>query len=77
MNNEELLRKANEIAAKYGLQAELLPDIFSVGVQGDARSYLPVIVLKGTFPGWDIIQRVATEIPNVLPVNRVTYDITP
>ena len=77
MNNEDLLRRANEIVAPYGLQAELLPDIFSVGVQGDNRSYLPVIVLKGPFPGWDVIQKVSTEIPNTLPVNRVTYDITP
>ena len=75
--SDELLRKVNEIAAKYGLWAEFFPEVLSVGVQGDNRTYLPVVVLKGPFPGWDVIERVSTEIPNMLPVNRVTYDTTP
>jgi len=75
--DEDVLQKTNEIAGKHNLSAEILPEALSVGVQGDNRTYLPVIVLKGEFPGWDILRQVSTEITNTVNVNRVTYDSTP
>ena len=78
LERDKLLEEVQKVASKYGLKAELLPeDIFSVGVQGDFRTYLPAVVLTGTFPGWDVINQISTEITNTLPVNRVTYDISP
>ena len=77
MEDTELLEKTNKIVEPYGLTAEILPDISSVGVQGDSRTYSPVMVLKGPFPGWDILEKLSTEISNTTQVNRVTYDATP
>lgn len=70
----DLLTRANNIATKYHLRAELLP-VHSVGVQGDERTYRPVVVLIGPFPGWDIIEKVSSELTNTLELNRVTYQI--
>lgn len=75
MTNEEILAKANEIATRHGLSVEFLGNIQSVGVQGDNRTYTPVLVLVGLFPGWEIIEAVSTEITNTVDVNRVTYEL--
>ena len=74
MSNDELLKRANEIAAKHGLKAEFLGDAHSVGVRGDDRAYLPVIVLVGPFPGWIVLEQVSSEITNTLEIGRVTYE---
>jgi len=76
MSDEEIVQEANAIAAPHGLTAEILEGVRTVGVQGDNRTYLPAIVLRGKFPGWDAIRTVSTEITNSLSVNRVTYDVT-
>lgn len=75
MSEEEILRIANEIAIPYGLKAEIFPDIFSVGVQGDGRTYTPVIVLVGLFPGHDVWDYISREISSRTSVNRVTVEI--
>lgn len=74
MTDNELLRRVNEIAEKYGLMAEFLHDAYVVGVRGDARSYLPTIVLVGPFPGWNVLEQVSSEITNKLEVGKVTYE---
>lgn len=73
--NQEILARANEIVSPYGLEAEILEDIFSVGVGGDDRTYTPVINLKGPFPGYEVLAKLSTEISNVLPINRVTFEL--
>ncbi len=67
--------KANAIAIPEGLVANLLGDgeIQSTGVQGDARTYTPVIVLIGMFPGWATLTKVSQAITNSLPINRVIW----
>lgn len=72
----EVLNQTNAIASPYGLTAEIFEDIFSVGVGGDERTYLPVLCLVGQFIGWEKMAEVATEICNILPVNRVVYDLS-
>lgn len=71
---EELLMKVNVISLKHDLKAEFLPGAYSVGVRGDARSYLPTVVLVGPFPGWDVLEVVSSEITNSLEIGRVTYE---
>ncbi len=73
MEHEEIVRRANEIVAPYGLQAEILGDIHSVGVGGDHRTYTPVVNLIGTHPGDEVLARLSTEIGNKLPINRITF----
>lgn len=75
---EERLRviaAANKISLPHGLVSDLLGggEIMSTGVQGDARTYTPVIVLIGWFPGWEVLSKVSNQITNTLPVNRVTW----
>lgn len=72
MDEQEILRRANELVASYGLRAEIMPGIFSVGVQGDGRTYTPVIELIGTHPGNELLRKISTELSNTLPINRVT-----
>lgn len=74
MTREELLAKANEIAGKHGLSVEIPEDIQSVGVGGDERTYTPIAMLSGPFPGWEVIAQVSSEISSTLPINRVTYE---
>lgn len=75
MSEEEILRISNEIATPYDLRAEIFPDIFSVGVQGDERTYSPVVNLIGPFPGHDVLDHISYEISSRTPVNRVTIEI--
>ena len=75
MDKRELLEKANRIVSPYGLRAEIFEDILSVGVGGDERSYMPVINIIGKFPGYKNLSKISSEITNVLPVNRVTFQI--
>lgn len=75
MTNEEILSRVNEIVAPYKLVAEIFGGIRSVGVQGDERSYTPVVNLIGPFPGWETLDTIKSEISNTLPINRVTYQI--
>ena len=70
-----VLKVANKIAGKFGLQAEIIEDAFSVGVGGDMRTYTPVVNISGPFPGWDCLEKVSNEITNILPINRVTYEV--
>jgi len=75
MSDDEILMVANAIAKRYHLRAELLPGIFSVGVGGDQRTYTPVLVLIGPHPGNETLASLSTMLGNVLPVNRVTYEL--
>lgn len=72
---EEVLAQISRIVASHGLSAEYLPDIFSVGVQGDDRTYSRVVVLVGPFPGWDALAELSSRISNETPVNKVTFEL--
>jgi GMP synthase (glutamine-hydrolysing) len=83
----EEIRKAglyNEIWQAFAV----LPDIRSVGVMGDERTYAYPIILRAVtsedgmtsdfyrFP-WEVLERITNRIINEVPhVNRVTYDLT-
>jgi GMP synthase PP-ATPase subunit len=77
MSEEEILRRANGIVNNHKLKVSILPGVQAVGVQGDNRVYLPVMVLSGPHPGWEILGQLSTQITNELPISHVTYDITP
>ena len=94
----DLLREADAILVeeikKAGLYREIwqafavLPDIRSVGVMGDQRTYAYTIALRavtshdGMTADWyrfppEVLARIANRIVNEVPhVNRVVYDIT-
>lgn len=73
----QVLEQANELSQPYGLRAEFVAggEIMTVGVQGDDRSYTPVIVLIGPDPGQEVLASLSTRITNALPVNRVTWEL--
>jgi GMP synthase PP-ATPase subunit len=75
MTDEELLAKVNTISLKHDLKAEFLSKAHTVGVRGDARSYLPTVVLVGAFPGWDVLEEISSEITNNLEIGKVTYEL--
>jgi GMP synthase PP-ATPase subunit len=77
MSGFKILCRANEIVGNHKLEANFLEGVRAVGVQGDNRVYLPVMVLRGPFPGWEILGELSTQITNELPISHVTYDITP
>jgi GMP synthase (glutamine-hydrolysing) len=93
-----ILREADAIyleeIRKAGLYDQIwqafavLPNIRSVGVMGDERTYAYPIILRAVtsddgmtadffrFP-WDVLERMTTRIINEVPhVNRVAYDMT-
>ena len=72
----EMLVQINVLAFKHGLRAEFIGDIRSVGVQGDARTYTPVVVLIGQYPGDEQLDELGRKIWNSVNVNRVAFDIT-
>ncbi|OUM96361.1 MAG: glutamine-hydrolyzing GMP synthase [Paenibacillaceae bacterium ZCTH02-B3] len=83
-----------EEIARAGLAREIwqyftaLPDIRSVGVMGDGRTYAHTVAVRavtsvdGMTADWaripyDVLERISTRIVNEVPgVNRVVYDIT-
>ena len=68
--------KARDIAAKFGLTADILP-VKSVGVQGDSRTYAHPAVVMGN-ADWDTLERVSTALTNgVREVNRVVWLVRP
>jgi len=76
LTEAEIVTRANEVVGPYGLRAEVMPDINSVGVQGDGRVYLPVLNLIGPMqtddPRLPVLSSVLT---NTLPISRVTLEI--
>lgn len=94
----EIVRESDYILReeirKAGLEREIwqyftvLPNIRSVGVMGDARTYDHTIGIRAvtSIDGmtsdwaripWDVLQLISTRIVNEVPhVNRVVYDIT-
>ena len=69
-----IVAEVTKITQRFGLEAEIIGEVFSVGVGGHNRSYTPVINVQGVFPGWDILGEISNEITNTLPINRVTYE---
>ncbi len=92
----EMLRKADAIVREELDQSKLdieqyfavLPDIKSVGVQGDARTYgHPIIIRAITTKDYmtahwaklphALLEKISTRLTNEIPgINRVVYDIT-
>jgi GMP synthase (glutamine-hydrolysing) len=94
----EIVRESDAILREeirnHGLEREIwqyftvLPDIRSVGVMGDARTYDYTIGIRAvtSIDGmtsdwaripWDVLEVISTRIVNEVPhVNRVVYDIT-
>lgn len=79
MEYSKILYIANGFSGPYGLRANFLGDEnrMSVGVGGDNRSYTRIIVLEGSFPGWEKLADVSTKISNSTRINRVTFNIIP
>lgn len=78
MTEAETLQVVREIAGQYGLQADFLPGIQSVGVGGDDRTYTPVVCLVGTdpFPSHEVLATLSTLISNQTGLNRVAFQIS-
>ncbi|GGH83158.1 GMP synthase (glutamine-hydrolyzing) [Pullulanibacillus pueri] len=94
----EIVRESDAVLrdeiAKAGLDRDIwqyftvLPDIRSVGVMGDARTYDYCIAIRAvtSIDGmtsdwaripWDVLEKISTRIVNeVAHINRVVYDIT-
>ncbi|EPD50103.1 GMP synthase [glutamine-hydrolyzing] [Paenisporosarcina sp. HGH0030] len=94
----EIVRESDAIlreeVAKAGLERDIwqyftvLPDIRSVGVMGDARTYDYAIGIRAvtSIDGmtsdwarvpWDVLEKISVRIVNEVPnINRVLYDIT-
>ncbi|SES38853.1 glutamine-hydrolyzing GMP synthase [Psychrobacillus sp. OK032] len=94
----EIVRESDAILreeiAKAGLDRDIwqyftvLPDIRSVGVMGDARTYDYAIGIRAvtSIDGmtsdwaripWDVLERVSVRLVNEVPhINRVVYDVT-
>lgn len=75
MTDAEIVQRANDLVTPFGLNAEILPGIRSVGIRGDARAYLPTMNLSGAFPGHDILAELSTRITNELEIGRVTFQL--
>jgi GMP synthase (glutamine-hydrolysing) len=70
----ELNCKVSELASNYNLKGYVLP-VKTVGVQGDARTYTYLALLRGE-RDWEKIRRATNEITNKIhEVNRVVYDV--
>lgn len=66
----------DEIIASYGLTSYMLPpNIMVRGNQGDEPSYTRTVVLKGEFPGHEVLSALSTKISNRVPVNTVNFEI--
>jgi hypothetical protein len=74
MTEEEIVAAANVIVAPHGLQAEILGGIKRVGVQGDERTYGPVLVLTGPYPTNEVLAEISSQLTNKLPVTGVTIE---
>ncbi|MBG9983187.1 glutamine-hydrolyzing GMP synthase [Aerococcaceae bacterium DSM 111020] len=94
----EIVRESDAILreeiAKHGLDKDVwqyftvLPNVRSVGVMGDGRTYDHMIGIRAvtSIDGmtsefarlpWDVLQTISTRIVNEVPhVNRVVYDVT-
>lgn len=74
------LRIASGVAARHGLTAEYLIGlngqlIRKVCVVGDDRKYIPVCIIKGAWPGHEILADVSLEISNLADVTCV-YELS-
>lgn len=73
---ESTRARAREIAARFGLDADILP-VLSVGVQGDMRTYAHPAVVIGD-ADWETLERVSTALTNgIREVNRVVWLVRP
>ncbi|MFH1316265.1 MAG: glutamine-hydrolyzing GMP synthase [Candidatus Woesearchaeota archaeon] len=66
--------KVSHIARQYGYEGYVLP-IKTVGVQGDARTYERLALLRGS-KDWEQLREAAKIIPSeVMGVNRIAFEI--
>jgi GMP synthase (glutamine-hydrolysing) len=72
----EAQERAARLAARHGLQVEILP-LRSVGVQGDGRTYAHPALVWGEAQ-WPALEELSTELTNAIPaINRVIYLLGP
>lgn len=79
MEDREVLAVVQEIVAAHNanLVVELFPpEIMSVGVQGDEKTYTRVINLRGRNPGWEVLGKISSAISadTRIEINRVTFE---
>ncbi|MBI2503183.1 MAG: glutamine-hydrolyzing GMP synthase [Candidatus Latescibacteria bacterium] len=68
--------QARQLAARYGLEVEILP-LRSVGVQGDGRTYAHPALVWGEAQ-WPTLEELSTALTNAIPeINRVVYLLGP
>jgi len=70
----EIVKRVGEIVEPHGLAVEVPEGIFSAGVQGDAKTYTPIVMLSGPFPGHEVLAKLSSKISNTVPANRVTFE---
>jgi hypothetical protein len=71
----DIKRRVEEIISLHDLTVDVPRGIFAVGVQGDERSYTPVVILRGQMPEKLVLDKISNKISNTLPVSRVTFEI--
>ena len=71
---QQALNLISLIIKDYDLEASLPKGWMSRGTQGDEPTYTRVVVIKGDFPGYDVLRKLSTAICNAVPVNKVCFE---
>jgi GMP synthase (glutamine-hydrolysing) len=73
---EELEPEVTRIAARFGLEALLLP-VRSVGVKADLRAYEHPVLLSGPAPWAKLVEAVSAITKSVPGINRCVWNLGP
>ncbi len=71
---ERMIAAVNELVSPYGLGAEFLGQVMTVGVVGDFRAYTRVINLTGLPIHHKVLACLANDICNTFPITRITFE---